>query len=157
MGPVLREAASLATIALALTAAAGCGGDDEPEADDAKSRYVASATAICENLGEASGDLADESFDGGEAPVTPSRLRAFDRDSVALQREALAELRALEPPPGDEEEVAQVWDALERAIVELDALPPDDPGEVGGPAELALSEFGALASDYGLGSCAEGL
>lgn len=151
--PVVMTLAGLAALALA---ASGCGGgDDEPE--DPKERFLAEANAICEQLGEDSVDLVDETLgDAGKEP-TPARLRAISRQSTELQRAGLADLRALTPPPGDEELVARIWDALERAIDELGAVAIDDPGEEGGPADLALNEYGALASDYGLGVCAEGI
>lgn len=142
-------------VALAL-AASGCGGGDD-EGEDPKDSFIAEADAICEQLGEDSVDLVDETLgDAGQEP-TPARLRAISRQSADLQREGLADLRALTPPPGDEELVARIWDALERAIDELDAVALDDPGEPGGPADTALNEYGALASDYGLGACAEGI
>jgi hypothetical protein len=148
---VLLRAAILATFALVAT---GCGGG-EAEEDDPKAEYVAETDAICERLSEDSVALVDETL--GERNVTPKRLRVVSRESAVIQRQALADLRALPPPPGDEELVERIWDALERAIDEISALSVDDPGEPGGPADVALNEFGALATDYGLGACAQGI
>jgi len=89
---LLRAAAILASLVLV---AAGCGGE-EPEEDDPKAEYVAETNAICERLSEDSVALVDETL--GERNVTPKRLRVVSRESAVIQRQALADLRALPPP-----------------------------------------------------------
>lgn len=146
----------LAGFAALALAAAGCGGEDDEE-DDAKAPFIAAADSICDRLGEDSVAIVEETIGEPERKATPARLRAISEASADLQREALTDLRALTPPPGDEELVTRIWDALERAIDELEAVPLDDPGQPGSPADVALKQYGALASEYGLGTCADGL
>lgn len=139
----------LTVAGLLALAAAGCGGGES----EAKQEFVAEANAICERVGTETEKLADKTLFKPDRPNARSSPRTFKRRGTALQREALADLRALTPPEGDSEQVARIWNALERAIDALETLNVDEPGKPGGPIDDALGKFEALASEYGLDGC----
>lgn len=139
----MRLAALLALVVLlALT---GCG-DDEPD-DAPRTAFVAQADKICGQLNKDTAALADASFKDLTAPPTQAQLATYDVKSVQLQRDRLEQLRALTPPPGDEQRVAAIWAAFAAQIDAGAKAPLDDPGTPGG------DRFAELAKAYGLKAC----
>jgi hypothetical protein len=154
---VCRCVAWLVTVVAFAAGLAGCGDDggSGPNEDQAltKEQYVERANSICARLGVESEKLAEETFgDLGRRP-TEEELEAYERKARELRRQTLADLRALPVPEGDEDEVAAIYDELERVIDELEAVPPSTPGE---PGDVSLDRFRELANDYGLMECGGG-
>lgn len=118
-----------------------------------REQYVERANALCARLGSDSEELADETFGGLDRQPTEEELQAYQRKATALQRETLADLRGLPAPEGDEEQVAAIYDELERVLEQLEAVPVSSPGE---PGDVSLDRFRRLANDYGLTECGRG-
>ncbi len=113
--------------------------------------YVERANALCRELAQEVRDLAEKSFaELGRAPTT-REVVAYERQVVELQRQTLARLRALRPPPADAEAVGEIYDSWARLLDRLEALPMAERGRtrVGGAAR-----FAELARSYGLTECA---
>lgn len=111
--------------------------------------YVERANALCAELGREIERLAEESFDDlGRAP-TREQERAYHRQSIELQQQTLAQLRALPPPEGDEETVERIYDQFERALEELGSPSPSR------DAAASVRRFDELAKAYGLRACAD--
>ena len=138
----------LAGLALVVAAATGCGGDGP-----AKPKYVERANAVCARASERidalpqpelpeAGGAGTEAFEREEA--------AYLRKAAAVQRDTLAELRAIPRPAGDEQRLAALYDELERAITALERLPADEPGD---PADDPTKDFERRARAYGLTGC----
>ena len=145
-----RLAAALAAAALL----ASCGGDEEEQARPGaaeKDAYSRRANAICAELSRETRRLAEETF-GGLQRRPPRRLRRrYERRAAALRRDKLAELRALEAPPGEEGRVGAFERSFQRAGEALAARPALGPGRPGAPA---LERFEENARALGLDECA---
>ncbi len=131
--------------ALVVLLAAGCGGDDDGVSTSgplvpSQRDYVVQADTICIRQREAieaeaetalgidsrdftvaeSGEIT---FKPGRAPA-PERVERFGAEVVIpALREQLVRLRALTPPEGDDEAVAEIYDTAERGIDRLAADP----------------------------------
>jgi hypothetical protein len=128
-----------------------CGGDEQDE-QSSKQRYRERANAICADLGRETARLAEGSFGDLSRPPSRARARRYEQRARALAETALADLRALPAPGGDEARVARIWAALEAAIDELAAVPVEDPG--GAEPGPATRRFEREARAYGLDRCA---
>ena len=90
-------------------------------------------------------------FKAGRRP-SDAEIRAFGTDVVIPRlREQIADLRALTPPTGDEQEVAAIYDAAEAGIEKLAADPAlfNDEGAV----TRELNQAERLARSYGFFDC----
>ena len=162
--------------ALFVLALAGCGGDDggdgvTTDADvlvPSKRDYIVQADTICAQseqgveseaevaLGIGADDFEVASsgeivFKAGRRP-SDAEIRAFGTDTVVPRlREQIADLRALTPPTGDEQEVARIYDAAEAGIEKLAADPSlfNDQGAVA----RELNQAERLARSYGFFNC----
>ena len=137
-------AALLAALALI---AAGCGGDDEGEALT-KEEFITQADEICAAGDEEITATADEQF--GELKEEPpvEEQEAFLTDVVAPNYEdQLAQIRELNPPEEDAEQVDELLGALEDLIAQL----RDEPSAVLEATEPP--EASTLAQEYGLQNC----
>lgn len=113
-----------AAVALALPLGA-CGDDDDggnlasnDETVIVKADFVQAANAACEKRSEEMTARAQRLFKkyGGE-PDNPKARRALIEEAIAPGFEAeIRDLRALEPPPGEEEEVEEVITTIEEMI-----------------------------------------
>lgn len=125
----------------------GGGGDEEP---DPKQEFLAQGDRICA-LGTL--DIGNEAQDRYGTPQVPAKKQTeFTRKVIVpvLSTEVLTRLRALTPPEGDEQEVEEIYAALEMAIDTLDADPSlySEPN-VGG----AFDQVNTLAQGYGFRQC----
>ena len=116
----MRARAGRAAAVAAVTLAVGCGGG-EPEGPS-KDDYVAAADRVCQAARAAAAPLVARVSEAGASSLLPGPRRRLERDLQRLHELGvayLADLRALEPPPGDEQEVqafltptAEVVDAV---------------------------------------------
>lgn len=113
-----------AATALALSLAA-CGDDDDSgnlasndESVIVKADFIQAANAACEKRAEEMTTRAQQVFKqfSGQ-PDSPKVRRAVIEKAIAPGFEAeLRDLRALEPPPGEEEEVQEVLTTIEEMV-----------------------------------------
>ena len=145
-----RSAATLIATAAAGFALAACGEDTGPftVTGVTKPQYIAEGDAIC---AEAERDLRRAGAKLGRAPSAAELDRVVDRTVVPVVRQRIARLRALEPPPGDEAEVAAIYDAAEEGLARIEARPAlaERPDQV-------FSRTSRLAREYGFEECAGG-
>ncbi len=162
--------------ALVVLAFTGCGGGDDggsvtTDADvlvPSKRDYIVQADTICGqseqgvqtdaevSLGISSDDFevkesGEIDFKAGRRP-SDAEIRAFGTDVVIPRlRDQIADLRALTPPTGDEQEVAEIYDAAEAGIEKLAADPSlfNDQGAV----SRELNQAEKLARSYGFFDC----
>ena len=135
--------------ALVAVAIAGCGDDAQPsplaQSGVSKPSYIAAGDEIC-----AKGDreLTREGrriARGGAAELR----RSVEETIVPVLEMRVADLRALEPPAGDEEQVAEIYDAAERSLERI----RQDPEQVE-RAEEVFEPASRLAASYGFSDCA---
>ncbi len=166
--------AGIAPALVSLGLLAGCGGDGDAVTTDAdvlvpsKRDYIVQADTVCGqseqgvqtdaevSLGISADDFkvapsGEIVFKAGRRP-SDAEIREFGIAVVIPRlREQIADLRALTPPTGDEQEVAAIYDAAEAGIEKLAADPSlfNDEGAV----TRELNQAGRLARSYGFFDC----
>jgi hypothetical protein len=135
-----------ALLSAAALFAAGCGGDDSSSDEPAptKAAYIVEADAICA-AGQTDFEAIVEDLPNDiEAPESQA---AISDELVPLYRDQIEELRALTPPEGDEDVTAEIYDAVEVAVDEVE----ENPSALG--EEETFKEANTLATEYGLEVC----
>ncbi len=135
---------------LAAIGLAACGGDTAGPPSPARSAFAEQADAICARLGRESVALSDRTFGTTGAPIEAAEVEVYERDLAALQRTGLRDLRALEPPPGEQARVGEFLDSFERVLERIAATPADQPGA----PSADTARLDRLARDLGLRECA---
>ena len=136
---------------------AGCGDDDEEattaasSAPPTKEEFIEQADQICLDGNAEIEQAAEEAFSEGRP--SPEEEEAFFTDTVIPSVQGQVDgLAALTPPEGDEEEVAEIIDAAESALAEVE----EDPAAIAeeeGSGEDPFAEATKLAEDYGITEC----
>lgn len=132
----------------------GAGGSHgDGESSDSKAKFVAEAKAVCaEQQQQLQAKLrqlfkSDQASQGKTSQQAMLRQIAEDAIAPAMQAEA-DELRALEAPPGDEDQVEEVIAALDVIVAEA----REDPtGLATNPN--TFQKVRKLAGNYGIGTC----
>ena len=141
-----------------------CGGDDDEggsgggtttgAATAANTDFVAQADAICEKANNA--ETAAGIPPGGAEIEDPDSLKG----AVAAVRRAAADLKALEPPAGDEEKVAEMLAAIQTIIKSRGAQyaamrAKNSDAETDAETEFfeASQDLGVIAGSLGLTQC----
>jgi hypothetical protein len=142
-------------VAALLLLIAACGGEAREgggEGPPSREEWISSAEAICAQADEEVRDLG--------TPQTLDELAVAARETTAIVRGELRELRELGSPPGDEAAVEGIVDALDRvggAMARVaDAAAAGDEAavqEAGAEFEALNDRAGELARDYGLSEC----
>ncbi len=124
--------------------AAGCGGDDDSQADAAKVRmaYIAKVDALCKKVTDESRPRNRKIKALIEGTGTyASRLRKgapLLRETYKVQADKLEKFKAIDPPAGDETQIERLTTAAEAALKDLeDALPAADRGDLPPIIDLA--------------------
>lgn len=130
-----------------------CGEDESPftVTGVTKPRYVAQGDEICRDaerkLRATARDVAREVR--GQEPGGEAITRVTEESVIPVVEERIADLRALTPPPGDEQEVDRIYDAADEALHRIEADP-----ELAERADKVFAEAARLASAYGFQDCA---
>lgn len=144
---------SVAVVLLVLVTS--CGGDDAggggAEAPT-RSEWIAAADAICSGM--------FQELDRIPEPQTLEERHELGARAIEIQRAALAELRALVPPEGDEAVVDEILDAHEvlidageEMIGSLAAGDQERTFELHADVDRLAQEADQLMRDYGLREC----
>jgi hypothetical protein len=148
----------LTGVALALGA---CGDDDDDGGGDGgttKAEFIEKADAICAAGEERSEQIARDGLQNPQNP-TGEEILAILEELVPLQRDVIDDVRALETPEGDEDEINDFLDKAEQATDETEQI--DDPSQALAMVQAAdtpadpFHEANQAAADYGLKDCAE--
>lgn len=139
----------------AVLAATGCGEDTSRRASGdratapTRSEYIQQADAICER-GNAELESAASQYFAEKPHPTAKQERVYATTIfVPNIRAQLEELRELQAPEGDADEVAAIYDAASEGLDEIAA----DPSSFGGEPPSGFVEAGRLAADYGFKVC----
>lgn len=130
--------------------AAGSAGDSAPLT---KKQFIKQADAICGEVPVRYGQLAQqlEKENKAKGKPKPSTAEVNLAAAVPPLPEAAAELEALRPPKGDEQDVAAIIAALEAAAAGLEAKPSSP---LSGP-KSPFDEFQKLTKAFGLAVCSQ--
>ena len=147
-----RAVVSLLAAALAISA---CGGDDS---GPSKAEFIEEADAICREGEERSQQIVATGFRDPENP-TGEEVLALIQQLLPIQRETIADVRALEMPEDDEDQVNSILDQAEAATDEVAAI--RDPQQAIAAVQAAdtpqdpFYEANQAAADYGFDECSE--
>lgn len=142
--------ACAAAIVLALTAA-GCGSSDDSSGDDSitKAEFVTQANAICAESNKSINAAEKDAFSGGQP--TQADVENFVNDTVIPEVESqITDIRALEVPDGEEDQINAILDAAESGLEEAKS----DPAAMAGNQTDPFAEANKLAGEYGMTECA---
>jgi hypothetical protein len=145
----LRRLLTVLSAAALLTAAAGCGSDDDKADALSKPEYVKQANAICQAASTKVTTEAEKVFTG--AAPTPAQIKAYaDKTFLPVIGQEVKDLRALPAPEGDEDTTKAIYDAVDAGLAKAKA----------NPALLAASDSSSPFADanekanaYGLTVC----
>jgi hypothetical protein len=135
-------------LTLVATLLAACGEDQGPftATGVTKPQYLARGDVIC-SKGERELDRAAARI--GRAPSGAELERVVRRTVVPVIRGRIERLRALEPPAGDEAEVAEIYATAEAALRRIEAKP-----RLAERADQVFGRTSRLAREYGFRDCA---
>jgi len=141
---------------------AGCGDDENestpPEVLSGLTRgdFVLRADRICMQGRKRLVLTGNRTFGGLGSEQKPSDAEVTEfakREAIPTLRRQYAGLRELEPPPGDERQIARILDRAELGIDQLQADPTILNRGSGIPPGLQQAQQGAF--EYGLGACGQ--
>lgn len=132
------------------TLLAGCNDDGL-----SKEEFIARADEVCADVNARTQEL--------EQPRDPREFTRFARRAKAITEEAVADLRALEPPEDDAATIDRMIDNIEEAVNVLpeigDAVAAEDfqrVQELGTQVQASAQQAQEIAQDYGFEECARG-
>jgi hypothetical protein len=137
---------------------AGCGSSDDESSSLTKAQFVAQADAICK-AGNAEIESEFEAFakknniDENEEPSKAQKVELSETILAPNVTNQAEEIRALEAPSGDEDEVSAMLDSLDEGVEEVEAN-PQAPFESKQPNPFGPAN--KLAQEYGLKVCGQG-
>lgn len=136
---------------------AGCGGSDDESSSLTKTQFIAQADAICKK-GNAEIESEFEAFtkkngiDENEEPSKAQQAEVSEAILVPNIQSQSEEIRALEAPSGDEDEISAMLDSLDEGVEEVEAN-PQAPFESKQPDPFGPAN--KLAKEYGLKVCGQ--
>jgi hypothetical protein len=136
----------IALSACAAVALTGCGGDGD--SGPTKAEFIEQADKICQE-GDDKIAAAAEDFADPANPTEAEVMTAVEDVVVPSLRGQVEELRELDPPEADSEEIEAMLDALEKATEAAEA----DPEAV--LDEGTFADANERAQEYGFESCGE--
>lgn len=121
-----------------------------------KKEFLKQGNAICADLEEQVGTLAEELFgpyENSDTEPPPEVIDAFAAGLVPAVREAMADIDALQPPTQDEKKVQKIIDAWTDAA---DTIEADPSILVEQQSADVFRKADRLARKYGLKVCSDG-
>jgi hypothetical protein len=126
-----------------------CGGDDD-DAAVTKADFIEQADAICADFNERGEALGE---DLSEDASLEELAALFLEEGIPLLREQIDDLRELDLPEADAEQLEQLWDDLDAGTDELEQQLEDDPQEALSSNFDPFSEANEFATEYGMEEC----
>lgn len=148
---------AVAALATAIIAA-GCGGDDGSTTEtisDAKAEFIAAGDQICTDIGEQTNAAVQKKLqiDSDKPQIaTDNQVVEIYRDiTIPYLVKLFDQLAALDPPPGDEDEIQAILDSADDAI----AKAKKDPAIIAKTPEEGnpFDESNELEQAYGFKVC----
>jgi len=133
---------------------ASCGGDSGPS----KAEFIEDADAICREGDQRAEEIAGEAFQDPENP-TAGEVLAVLKELIPVQRETIDDVRELEMPDGEEDEINSILDQADAATDEAAEI--QDPQEAVAVVQASdtprdpFYEADKAAQDYGFEDCGE--
>ena len=142
----------------AALAFAACGDDDDEGGGTTKAGFIEKADAVCAEAEAKTEDIVRAKAENPAKP-TPPEVLAVVKELIPVQRDTLAQIRDLEKPEGDEDQINEFLDKADAATDEVEQI--DDPQQAVAAVEASgtradpFYEANQVAEEYGLQKCAE--
>jgi len=141
--------------------ALGCGGSESTadttssNSEVSKAAFVKQANAICgrtnRELAQLSERFSKENNLSEKIQPTEAQVTELSQQALVPIAKQVEEIRALEAPAGEEDEVDAIVTAAEKALEEGEA----DPAAIYGAGGGAFAQANRLSAAYGLKECSE--
>jgi hypothetical protein len=139
--------AAAGAAALAATVAIGCGSSDD---GPSKADFLKQGNAICSKGNKVIEAGAKKTFASGSRPSNAQITKFMTQTVIPGTQKQVDDIKALDPPKGDEDKVKAITNAADDAIAKTKANP------ISGAQEGAKDPFAKankLANAYGLKAC----
>jgi hypothetical protein len=140
--------ATMISLAALVAVPAACGGDDS--SDVTKKEFIAKADAVCKETNDKIealvSDLPQDTTTKQAAQITVDK-------AIPLFRDQIEQLRDLDPPAADADDLEQLWDDLDASTDELEQQLKDDPDVAFSEGFDPFTDESKTASDYGFQEC----
>jgi hypothetical protein len=171
----MRVLAAAIAVSLGLAGAAGCGGDDGAPGGAAtgaaaaptRAAFIAEADAVCRRtnvrIAATNARIAQINRTATSEREALAEAAPLLAETSAAQRESVGEIRALEPPDGDEAAVARIVAGIEQQVATVgqvaDAARSGDAARVralGAELQTTRTRVRGLFQGYGFEVCGRG-
>ncbi len=132
---------------------AGCGGAEE-EKPLSKADYIAKGDASCKKSIKRIATAAEKDFGalGSDEMPSDKQLTTFVEDTLKPEIAGqVSDLRDLEPPEGDGDKLAEIYEGVDEALRKVE----DDPGLLLKAGEDPFEKAYEAVRDYGFKECGE--
>ena len=140
--------ATMISLAAIVAVPAACGGDDS--SDVTKKEFIAKADAVCKETNDKIealvSDLPQDTTTEQAAQITVDK-------AIPLFRDQIEQLRDLDPPAADADDLEQLWDDLDASTDELEQQLKDDPEKAFSDGFDPFADESKTATDYGFQEC----
>ena len=156
---MLRNRALVATsVALLALAGGACGGDDDDDggggaSDVTKEEFIENADAVCADVSAQIEEIGNDVSDEASLEEVTELLQD---EVLPLFRDQIEQLRGLDLPADDADELEQMFDDLEAATDDVEQQLEDDPEAALSEDSDPFAEVNASAREYGLEECGSG-
>jgi hypothetical protein len=128
--------------------AAGCGGGD---GNLTKAQFIKQADAICKKAHDQFEKAFNQTFSANQQPSKAQLSKFAENTLVPGVQGQIDEIRDLNPPSADQDQVDAIIDAVQRGVNKIKADPTSLAPDVRGDP---LGKGHRLAREYGMKECA---
>ena len=146
----MKKLCAVLIVALVPLGLVACGDDDDK--GPSKADYIKEADAICARSDNDTQEIFDAAFADPSDPQ-PEEAQEAIKAALPVVKKDLAELRALEEPKDDKDEVEAIWVAIDEGIATLDEASADPATSLTALTSEPFAPGERLAGDYGMDAC----
>jgi hypothetical protein len=140
--------ATMISMAALVVVPVACGGDDS--SDVSKEDFIANADAVCKETNQKIEALVSGL---SEDTTTEEAAQVTVEQAIPLFRDQIEELRDLDLPAADADDLEQLWDDLDASTDELEQQLKDDPEVAFSDDFDPFADENKAATDYGFTEC----
>ena len=131
---------------------AACGGDDDE--GPSKAEFIEKADTICAKSDKDTDAIFVEAVEDPEKPK-PEEAQAAIKEALPVLKENIEELKELETPKDDEEEIETIFASMDTGVETLEKASASPDSSLAVLASEPFAQADKLAADYGMKDCGE--
>jgi hypothetical protein len=144
----MRKLLTALIVAIPLALAA-CGDDDK---GPSKSEFIEKADTICAKSDKDTNAIFEEGFEDPQKPK-PEEAQAAIKKTLPILKENLDELKDLERPKDDDEEIETIFASVETGVESLEKASASPDASLAALLSEPFAQADKLAKDYGMKDC----